>query len=218
MTKKLYLLPTNPKGHTNPRGKRTFEQRERDLWLEADLYLKHRSLEEIRQAVIALYAGEGIEMSISLPTIHADLDEIHTRWINSSLVDFDLAKGKELAAWDTLEKAYWEAWSKSLEAKTVDEMQTIFDEVAFAADQVIPVKRTKARHKVETRDGSAVFLQGVAYCIEARCKILGLFSPERFQVDWRVEAKRAGIDEKTAGEMFEEMVGTIQKALGSGEE
>lgn len=215
MTEKLYLLPTTPRGNgqTNPGGKRSFEQREHDFYIEASLYLHGRSMEEIAQSVSAWYQEQGLDIKLSVKAIYTDLSEIQKRWINSSLVDFNQAKGRELAKWDELERTYWEAWERSLQAKTTEEFKTIYDEIAFAVDQVIPVKRSNSRRKIEERDGAAVFLQGVASCIDARCKILGLYSPEKFIVDWRVEAKKAGIPDEAAAAQFENMVKEFTNAL-----
>src|SRR3990167_7535332 len=141
MTESLYLLPATPGGsrETNPGGKRSFEQREHDFYIEASLYLHGRSMEEIAQTVSAWYQEQGINITLSVKAIWTDLKEIRLRWINSSLMDFDEAKGKELAKWDELERTYWEAWERSLQAKTTEEFKNIYDEIAFAVDKVIPV-------------------------------------------------------------------------------
>ncbi len=212
MPKPLYLLPNNTKpAHPGGGGKRSYEQREHDLMIVADLYLRKKTIKEIQAIINAQYEEEGITLSFS--AIYDDIQEIHKRWINSALLDFNEAKGKELAEWDNLEKTYWEAWERSLQAKTVEERQTIYDQIAFAYDQVADVKRTKERRRLEESYGMVVFLQGVERCIDARCKILGLYSPDKLQVDWRVEAKKAGIDEKLAGEEFEKMVEGFVKAI-----
>ncbi len=213
MTKSLYLLPESPYGKDNNGGKRDFLQREHDLYLIARLYLQGVPVKDIQREINDGYRIQGVEMSLSAHAIYQDLKEIHIRWINSALMDFNEAKGKELAKWDHLESVYWQAWERSLDAKTTEESQTIADEIAFAINQVVPIKRVKSRKKVEERDGAVAYLQGVERCIQERCKILGLYTPDRVQVDWRVEAQKSGIDVQTVSQQFEAMVTQFQKAL-----
>jgi hypothetical protein len=40
--------------------------------------------------------------------------------------------------------------------------------------------------------GSAAYLQGVQWCIQQRCKILGLDAPKTVNVNWRQAASDAG--------------------------
>lgn len=215
MTETLYLLPSTPMGQgaDNPGGKRTFEEREHDLFVEANLYLRGKSLQAIADEINHQHAEAGRVIHLSVKSIWKDLEEIHTRWVNSALVDYNAKVAKEVARVDQLEATYWEGWERSLQAKTIDEQQTIFDEIAFAVDQIAPVTRTKSRKKVEERDGTMTFLQGVERCIDLRCKILGLYSPEKYQVDWRVEAQKAGVPLKVASEQFESMVKQFTDAI-----
>lgn len=215
MTDTLYLLPSTPMGNgaDNPGGKRTFEEREHDLYVEANLYLRGRSLQAIADEINRQYADAGRDIHLSVKSIWKDLEEIHKRWVNSSLVDYNEKVAKEVARLDQLEATYWEGYERSQQPKSVDEQQTIFDEIAFAVDQIAPVTRSKNRKRIEERDGAVTFLQGVERCIDLRCKILGLYSPEKYQVDWRVDARKAGVDIKTAAEEFESMVQKFTTAI-----
>jgi hypothetical protein len=216
-TEPLYLLPV-PTNNGSGSRKRDLAQREHDLMIVSQAYLRGKSVKEICKIVNDQHKEQGLDIELAINTLYDDIQEIHTRWINSSMIDFDEAKGRELDEWNNLERAYWDAWERSLVAKTIDEHQDIYDEVAFAMEKVMPVHRTKTRKKVEERDGNVVYLQGVERCITERCKIIGLYSPERFQVDWRIEARRAGVDPKAASDAFEAMVGKFQEQIEAGHE
>jgi len=94
---------------------------------------------------------------------------------------------------------------RSLEAKTTDETLAIYDEVAFSADKITPVNRSRARKRIEQGVGQVVFLDAIRDVIHRRCKILGLYSPEKYQLGWREEARRAGLGE-VAEAQFEAMI------------
>ena len=59
------------------------------------------------------------EVGLSQSTVCQDLKALHKQWVASALVDIDIAKSKELAKIDVLERENWDAWQRSCEgAKT----------------------------------------------------------------------------------------------------
>lgn len=113
------------------------------------------------------------EVGASQSTVSNDLKAIQKEWLVSSLHDFDEAKARELARIDRVEREAWAAWERSqLDAETVTE------EVASDSAK----KRAKRQTKTEGRDGDSAFLTRVGWCIEQRCKILGLYSPIKADV------------------------------------
>lgn len=209
---KLLCFPKTAKKRTPYKSKRTFAQHEHDLAETARLYLRGKTQLEIADELCRQYADDGHDLTLTQQQIALDIKEIHTRWINSSLIDFNQAKGKELARCDELERAYWMAWEKSNQPEISEELQRMADQIAFAADQVIPVERIKSKTTRKDTSGQVAFLQGIERCIDKRCKILGLFSPEKFTVDWRLEAAKAGITDEAASETFEKMVKAVMDA------
>ena len=129
----------------------------RDRRRIADLYLQGKLQAEI--------AGKlGIDQS----TVSRDLKALHREWQQSALVDIDKAKGQELARIDRLEREYWTAWQRSCEdAETVRQEGT----KAEGPSKIIKTAKGQA--------GDPRFLQGVQWCIERRCKILGIDAPEK---------------------------------------
>ena len=138
--------------------KRTKFQREADLQKIAGLYLTGKTQDAIAQ-----------ELGVTQQQISYDLKTIQERWRKSALVDLNEAKQRELERIDVLEREYWQAWeaskgeqSRSTASKTGD----------VSRAQVV---------KYESA-GDPRFLAGVQWCVEQRCKILGLLAPAKNEV------------------------------------
>jgi hypothetical protein len=132
---------------------------ERDRRRIADLYL---------QGWIQSAIGE--ELKLAQSTISRDLRALYKQWQESALVDFDKAKAEELAKVDRLEREYWAAWRRSCE-----DAETVKQRGVESGD-----KKSKEAVKItKGQAGDPRFLAGVQWCIERRCKILGLDAPEQ---------------------------------------
>jgi predicted transcriptional regulator len=140
--------------------KRTPTERENDLEKLASLYLKG-----MRQADIAQKLG------VSQPQVSYDLKEIHKRWRESTLVNINEAKHRELARIDNLENEYWRAWERSCEEKTKTK-----------TEKIVGGNATKASVEKDTMLGNPSYLTGVQWCIEQRCKIFGINAPIKADV------------------------------------
>lgn len=148
----------------------------------AEMYLKGKYQSEI-----------ATELGISQAAISKNLKAIREEWLKSTLINFNEAVAKELAKVDNLERVYWESWERSLKNFKSKTTKT-------------PTKLgTQKTTKVEERVGSVQFLQGVQWCIEKRCKLLGLDAPERLQIDWR-ETLPDGIEPHDVTEQFSELM------------
>jgi len=140
---------------------------DRDRKLIAAYYLKGKSQVEIAELV-----------DIDQSTVSRDLSYIRQQWRKDSLFDFNEAKGKELAEVDLLELTYWEAWERSLEefkSKSIKQKGSKIEKTG--QDEVTRITPVEAIQKSEDRNGDPRFLQGVQWCIERRCKILGIDAP-----------------------------------------
>lgn len=120
----------------------------------ARMYLSART-----QAEIAATLG------INQATVSRDLKALQQQWQANALQSIDKIKAKELASIDRLEREYWDSWIASREAKetTTSEQSTV------ASGQ-----RIKAAIRTEQRDGDPRYLEGVRWCINKRCEIMGL--------------------------------------------
>lgn len=145
--------------------KRNSVQYEHDLQIEASLYLKG-----VYQSVIAHKLG------VSQQQISYDLKVLQRRWQESALVDMDAAKGRELAKIDALERTYWQAWRKSQK----ESQRTSTSKKGMGEDGEIVARVDK-----ESQVGDPRYLQGVQWCIERRCKIVGIDAPAKSEVSGR---------------------------------
>ena len=136
-------------------------ERARDRRLIAPMYL----IEKISQGEIAerLNARGDVAYTITQQTVSNDLKALENEWLQAGLMDLDEAKARELARIDALECEYWEAWRESISSgvKVSKEKKR--------GDEVVTV-----RQEVTKASGDSRFLQGIQWCIEQRCKILGL--------------------------------------------
>lgn len=103
-------------------------------------------------------------LGVSQPTISNDIRKIHDRWVESTMVDFNAAKSRELQKIDHLERTYWDAWNRSLEQSTKTRVET-----GGASGNKSTVQR-------EEMYGDPRFLRGVEFCIHTRCRVLGIYA------------------------------------------
>jgi hypothetical protein len=135
------------------------------------------AIESRRSQVASLFLqgikrqGELAErVGVDRSTISRDLKVLNARWKEAGVRDLDAAKGQELDRIDELLRQYWEAWEKS---KQAHEISTT--EQTTTADG----ERLKAGIRKEDQHGDPRYLAGVQWCIEQRCKILGLSAPQK---------------------------------------
>lgn len=171
--------------------KRTPHQREHDLALIATLYLKAKT-----QADIAA------ELGIAQSQVSYDLKTIHKRWRESSLVNINEAKQRELARIDHLEFEYWRAWEGSLGEKTKTRTAKVQGSDAVWASV-----------EKEQMLGNPAYLTGVQWCIAERCKIFGIYEATKIAItDWRQAVEEGG---HNASDIFEQLVNAYVSAVSS---
>jgi hypothetical protein len=151
---------------------------------------KRRSNSEIardRRKIAELYLQGWIqadiakELGVVQSTISRDLASLHKEWLQAAIVDFDTAKAQEVAKIDHLERIYYRAWERSCEdAETVRQEGDPKDEKG-QPDKVVHTRKGQA--------GDPRFLQGVQWCIERRCKILGIEAPTKLEHSGSLETK-----------------------------
>lgn len=147
--------------------KRTTEERERDLVTTTEMYLKGKKQWEIAQ-----------EIGVSVEQISYDLRDIRQRWRESTLVDFNEMKQRELEKIDLLEQTYWDGWQRSTQEKTKTRTSKTGDTSSASIEKEMLVGDTR-------------FLQGVERCIDMRAKILGTYAPVKVDSSLSVEITAA---------------------------
>lgn len=192
--------------------RRTLTEREADLVIEARLYLAGKNHFQIAEE-LSKTRGYVIKRT----QVSNDIHEIYKRWQVSYLTDINRLKVKELAKVDQIEAEYWNAWEASKQDKLGLEQIKTEDQIpGGAADLRTSYKRTKTTTKKERRDPNFMFLQGVQWCVEQRCKIFGLNAPATLNINWRKQAEDAGISdpEKYVDGLTDEFIRLAQSPRG----
>lgn len=148
---------------------RTKFERERDLEMITSYYLRGKYQSEIATII-----------GVSLPQIKYDLRTIQKRWRESSMVNMNEAKQRELTRIDELERAAWDAWERSKETFVSTRSETSGDGKRDKEGRPIASKG-KLTKVTEERYGDPRFLDIVTKCVEKRSKILGLDEPDKHE-------------------------------------
>jgi hypothetical protein len=188
---------------------RTDEERERDLVIIARMYVRGKSQQEMRLSLNSMYP----DRPLSSKVINTDLQSIRQAWLNSTLVDFNAAKSKELARLDEVERESWEAWERSKDKHVRIEYEVTDDQVPFSMDKIADIQRKKKHKIIEATVGDIRYLEMIERAIKMRCDIFGLFEAKKIQIDWRTEAINAGMDESTIDAVKEKTVQVLLEAI-----
>ena len=116
-----------------------------------------------------------LDRGLTETTVSRDLAWLHAQWAARYADALDAHKAAELAKIDALERTYWQEW----EASRTEHKRTTQHAEAGTQGQPTPKRATVT---TERRDGNPAYLAGVQWCIERRCKLLGLDAPARAEV------------------------------------
>ena len=112
-------------------------------------------------------AAIAARLGLRRTTIIRDLDLIQKEWVTAASKELPDWKARELARIDALERQYWEAWERS---------QAAHAQVAEEPSEEPPARR---RATLKAPVGDPRFLAGIEWCIDRRCKLLGLDSSKK---------------------------------------
>lgn len=135
--------------------------------LIVDLYLKGHSYNEIKR--IAL---ETTNQSFSRPFVARVVEKATEQWVNEKQDFIAQHKAVELAKINKLEGTYWEAWERSLR---ISKSTT---ETKVKPKDGSNMKVNEVQNTKKESNGEAKFLQGVQWCIDKRCLLLGVETPQ----------------------------------------
>jgi hypothetical protein len=183
------------------RSKRSKGMREQDLVYVSKLWLDGKTHQDIANELSLIRPYR-----LSRSMISKDIALILERWREESLKNAEDHVLRELARIDRVEAEAWAEWERS--KKDFERVEQIVkeDETGTKQGKVPSYSRKEARKLIEGRLGNDKYLTIVQKCIEQRCKLLGLNAPERFGIDWRIEAERMGLDMSDVEKQFNEMV------------
>lgn len=143
--------------------KRSTAEREEDLVLVADLYVKNMTYREIAQEI-----NKSRHYNITFQTVSNDIKLLLDRWRETHDQKIDLYMIEQLKKLDKVEKEYWDAWERSKEE---------FRKVATKGKGVAGKDKPQYQEKsitTEERNGNPAYLAGVRQIIKDRCELLGM--------------------------------------------
>jgi hypothetical protein len=130
----------------------------------------------------------GEALGLSQQQVSYDLAAVRKEWLASALQDFDERKAQELAKLDRLEAVAWEGWERSCrDAETFYAGTTkgrTTKEGAALPDLIKTHKLAKGQA------GDPRFLERAGWCVERRCKILGLDAAQQHEHTVTVDERR----------------------------
>ena len=176
--------PGVPRGRPAGALGRTHKKKLSDQMRVGRLYLHGYAVDEI-----ASLTGLGERM------VQSEITALRKGWTQRAQLDVQTATFRELDRIDALERTAHEGWMRSLGQVNVETKQATS---ASGGN----VNRATVRN-AGNRDGNPVFLARMAWCVEQRCKLLGLEKPVAVEVrgtfveiamgiDWNLLGIRAG--------------------------
>lgn len=163
----LTLKKHNWKHNMTVKAPRRKSQVIRDRLAIAEMYLAGKRQMEIAE-----------KLNLNQATISRDIAALHKEWRLQAAQRVDTYKAQELAKIDQLERTYWAAWERSCEEarrQTTRMAGTITREVGSGTERRF-IQDTPTIQTITTLQGMGdqKFLAGVQWCIERRCKLLGI--------------------------------------------
>ncbi len=128
------------------------------------------------------------EVSVSRQTVWSDLRWIHEQLLQGSLTDYRERLVRELQQLDWLESEATQAWEQS---KLDAQSHRVTSEKRLDADkQLVGVEHVKTQATKKGQCGDPRFLSQIADCVNKRCKLFGLYAPEKRDVKVSVAQRR----------------------------
>jgi predicted transcriptional regulator len=143
-------------------------QRERQRLECLDLYIAGERQHEI-----------AAKLHMSQSQVSRDIHAAHDDWRKRTVYNLDEQKAKRLAEIDLLERQYHQAWRRSIgthKTTTKEQAQLGTENGAGKLEGLSKPVEVKTVTKSEKLAGEVAYLNGVAWCISERCRILGTYA------------------------------------------
>lgn len=156
-------------------------------------YLKGYSYRWIGDA-----CGDEFDRKLSQTTVGRYVNKAIDRWRAERVGKLDDMKTVELQRINQLEATYWDAWerSKAGATKIIEKQSLQPTKVVNSQGELTEGKAMQETAKqfdtLETY-GDPRFLNGIQWCIQMRCRILGVEAPLEFKTAMTTEIKRTTI-------------------------
>ena len=126
-----------------------------------------------------------VRVGLTRRTVQAELVAIRDDWKGRTQIDFESAIAQQLDRVDLVEKYAFEGWERSLTRKTVETKQAV---------RTVNGQVDRATLRAETGNGDPAFLARMSWCIEQRCRILGLEKPREVTIQGTFVDIAMGLD------------------------
>jgi len=126
-----------------------------------------------------------VRVGLTRRTVQAELVAIRDDWKGRTQIDFESAIAQQLDRVDLVEKYAFEGWERSLTRKAVETKQAV---------RTVNGQVDRATLRAETGNGDPAFLARMSWCIEQRCRILGLEKPREVTVQGTFVEIAMGLD------------------------
>ena len=126
-----------------------------------------------------------VRVGLTRRTVQAELVAIRDDWKGRTQIDFESAIAQQLDRVDLVEKYAFEGWERSLTRKTVETKQAM---------RTVNGQVDRATLRAETGNGDPAFLARMSWCIEQRCRILGLEKPREVPIQGTFVDIAMGLD------------------------
>ena len=112
-----------------------------------------------------------LKLEVSLSTVKRVMKKAEQRWLAASVSAMGQLRAEELARINALEREWWRAWRKSCKPQEKTSTSKTTTSGSGGND---PRELTRAELRREQSTGDPAYLHGVQWCIDRRCKLLGL--------------------------------------------
>lgn len=173
-----YWMPKmdpEPGGGTGGRDRRTKRRKDADMVRLAKMYLERWTLADMSH-----------ELGIAVRTVVTDLNTLRQSWERYVHQAMETHQAEALARIDRIEMMAMIAWEDS--RTPIETSTTQRDRLVVPATKDAPegsqVLKERAGVRRQNRPGDPRFLDKLSWCVEQRCKILGLYKqPDAGGVD-----------------------------------
>jgi transposase len=131
-----------------------------------------------RRAIVAKLFLQGMwqsdiakHVNVTQQQVSSDIQFLRKQWRTTAIDDYKAKQDEELAKINLLEQEYYEAWNKS---KTQFKARSIKGRELEGSEGQSAKQIIEKQERTEDRVGDPRYLQGIQWCIEQRCKILGI--------------------------------------------
>lgn len=144
------------------------------------LQREHQRLECLDLYLAGMWQSEiAKKLHISQSQVSRDIAAAHEEWAKRTTYNLDEQKAKRLAEIDRLERQYQLGFARTVgthRVTTKEQAQLGIVSDAGNLEQLSKPVEVKTVTKSEKMAGDAAFLNGIAWCISERCKILGTYA------------------------------------------